>query len=236
MIDDPRSISSVLAAVALAAAAALLVPGGGPWGEVRRSPLRVVTSAVRDHLGNLGPSGRRRRTADRERTIHALQGLAAELRAGQPPSVALRHAAGTPPVWPLTVAGITMGADTARSLRQDAQHNEQLVSLAACWQVCEMTGSGLALAVERLAESARVAEEVRTELEAQLAGPRATARMLAGLPIIGVLLGMALGGEPLHWLFGTSAGWLCLLTGAGLTCLGLVWTGHIASRVERSLG
>jgi len=59
--------------------------------------------------------------------------------------------------------------------------------------------------------------------------------MLAGLPIIGVLLGMALGGEPLQWLLGTSAGWLCLVVGAGLTLLGLAWTGRIASRVEQSL-
>ncbi|MFM8351069.1 MAG: type II secretion system F family protein [Actinomycetales bacterium] len=184
---------------------------------------------------DIGPGGRRRRTAERERTIHALQGLAAELRAGQPPTAALRHAAGNPPVWPVTLSGIALGADTAQLLYQDAQRDELLRPLAACWQVCETTGSGLALAVERLAESARVAEEVRTELEAQLAGPRATARMLAGLPIIGVLLGIALGGEPLQWLLGTSVGWLCLVIGVGLTLLGLAWTGRIASRVERTL-
>lgn len=235
MIDGLRSVSTILAAVSLASAVALLMPRREPWLSARGSPIETVGAAVVGRLRNVGPMGRRRRTAERERTIHALQGLAAELRAGQPPTVALQHAAGNPPVWPATIAGIALGADAARSLREDAQRDELLRPLAACWQVCQSTGSGLALAVERLAESARVAEEVRTELEAQLAGPRATARMLAGLPIIGLLLGMALGGEPLQWLLGTSVGWLCLLVGVALTMLGLAWTGRIARQVERSL-
>ena len=235
MIQDPRIISALLAALALASAVWIMIPDRTPWAASEGSLARRLTDSMLGPWRNLGPVGRRRRTAERERTIHALQGLAAELRAGQPPTAALQHAAGNPPVWPVTLSGIALGADTAQSLHQDAQRDEQLRPLAACWQVCATTGSGLAVAVERLAESARVAEEVRTELEAQLAGPRATARMLAGLPIIGVLLGMALGGEPLQWLLGTSAGWLCLVVGVGLTLLGLAWTGRIASRVEQSL-
>ncbi len=238
MTFDPgiSIISAVVAALALGSAVWMLLPSRAPWAAPGPQPVRALTDRVVNFVHQQGPLGRRRRTAERERTIHALHGLAAELRAGQSPAAALRHAAGTPPVWPVTLAGLGLGADTAELLRQDAQRDVYLRPLAACWQVCEMTGSGLALAVEHLAESARVAEEVRTELEAQLAGPRATARMLAGLPIIGVLLGMALGGEPLQWLVGTSAGWLCLFVGVSLTVLGLLWTGRIATAVERSLG
>jgi tight adherence protein B len=73
------------------------------------------------------------------------------------------------------------------------------------------------------------------QLEAQLAGPRATARMLATLPLIGLAMGMLMGADPLQWLLGTAPGLLCLLGGALLTVAGMAWTGRIATAVERQL-
>ena len=57
---------------------------------------------------------------------------------------------------------------------------------------------------------ARSSEDVRVDLEGQLAGPRATARMLALLPLVGIGFGMMLGSDPLSWLLGTTPGRLCL--------------------------
>ena len=110
-----------------------------------------------------------------------------------------------------------------------------LRQLAACWQVGADTGAGLAASVGRLAATARAAEDVRVDLEGQLAGPRATARMLALLPLVGIGFGMMLGSDPLAWLLGTTPGRLCLLAGVILTAVGTVWTGRIAARVERLL-
>ena len=86
-----------------------------------------------------------------------------------------------------------------------------------------------------LAATARAAEDVRVDLEGQLAGPRASARLLAGLPFVGIAFGMMLGSDPLAWLLTSLPGRACLLVGLVLTALGTWWTGRIAQRVERLL-
>ena len=165
----------------------------------------------------------------------AVVALAAELRAGQPPSAALLISAGTPPVWPSTLAALRLDGDIPEALRVDAQVHPVLRSLAACWEVGSASGSGLAAAVQRLAEASRAAEEVRGELDVQLAGPRATARTLATLPLIGLLLGVLMGADPVGWLLGSALGVGCLAGGALLTGLGILWTSRIAAGVERQL-
>ena len=167
--------------------------------------------------------------------MQALGALAAELEAGQAPTSALIAAAGEPSVWPTTVAAISVGEDLAAALEQDARDRPALRSLAACWQVSATTGTGFAVAVSRLATSARAAEAVRVDLEGELAGPRATARMLAVLPLIGVGFGVMLGSDPLSWLLTTVPGLACLVVGVCLTALGTAWTGRIAAAVERLL-
>ena len=68
--------------------------------------------------------------------------------------------------------------------------------LATAWLVCETTGGRLAAPVARLAGGWRDEEQVRREVRAQLAGPRATAVLLAGLPLVGLAMGTALGADP----------------------------------------
>jgi tight adherence protein B len=167
--------------------------------------------------------------------IDAMSALAAELRAGQPPGPALVHSAGTPPVWPTALAALRLDGDIPEALRVDAGSHGVLRSLAACWEVGSASGTGLAAAVSRLADASRAAEEVRGELEVQLAGPRATARTLATLPLIGLLLGILMGADPVSWLLGSAIGLGCLAGGVVLTGVGIIWTGRIASAVERQL-
>ncbi|MGA0945546.1 MAG: hypothetical protein ACO3UW_07235, partial [Candidatus Nanopelagicales bacterium] len=95
--------------------------------------------------------------------------------------------------------------------------------------------AGLADALDRLVTQERRAEEVRRELDAHLAAPRATARMLALLPALGIGLGLVLGGDPLGWLLGTTIGWACLALGLVLVGIGLGWASRIARRTERLL-
>ncbi|MFM8773362.1 MAG: type II secretion system F family protein, partial [Actinomycetota bacterium] len=104
-----------------------------------------------------------------------------------------------------------------------------------CWSVAHGTGAGLAESLRRAVSADREDDEVRTQLAAHLAAPRATARMLAGLPVLGLILGIAMGGDPLAWLLGTPLGFGCLACGIGLTILGLLWTSRIAARVEALL-
>lgn len=195
-------------------------------------PRRLVP-AVRKRL----PGGRTRANRRRAQVIEAIGALAAELRAGQPVRTALVRAFQDDQVAPRAVAAARWGGDVATALAEDADDVQQPVlrSLGACWGVAEGSGAGLAAAVERLVVTARASEAVRMQLQAHLAAPRATARMLAGLPLIGVLMGIALGGDPLAWLTSTSIGVVCLTAGIGLTLLGLWWTKRISARVERLL-
>ncbi len=223
----------------LAAIAVLLLLSGSPERRLRTvfahpdddAPSRESRFARRA----FGRRGRRQRADERERVTSAVVALAAELRAGQPPSAALLISAGSPPVWPSTLAALRLDSDIPEALRVDAQAHPMLRSLAACWEVGSASGSGLAAAVHRLAEASRAAEEVRGELEVQLAGPRATARTLATLPLIGLLLGVLMGADPVGWLLGSALGLGCLAGGAVLTGLGILWTSRIAAGVERQL-
>ena len=96
--------------------------------------------------------------------------------------------------------------------------------------MCSTHGAGLAAAVERLEEGLRAEEAQRRDLAAELAGPRATAVLLAGLPLVGIAMAAALGAEPIEVLLHTTAGGVCLVTGIGLNLLGLWWTGRLVKR------
>jgi tight adherence protein B len=196
--------------------------------------LRTLRARITGRIG-LGPASRRRQAQERLLVIRALGALAAELESGQPIGTAMRRAGGDPSVWPVSVGALKMDGDVASALATDAFRHPVLQQLAACWQVGADSGAGLAAAVARLAASARSAEDVRVDLEGQLAGPRASARMLAVLPFVGIGFGMMLGSDPLAWLLTSVPGRLCLLAGVTLTALGTWWTGRIARRVERML-
>ena len=107
-----------------------------------------------------------------------------------------------------------------------------LADLAVAWRLVEITGARLAGPAARLAESARADEAVRREVAAQLAGPRATALLLALLPCTGVLLGVGLGADPGGFLLATELGRLCLLAGAALVAAGVAWTEAIVAKAE----
>ncbi len=224
-------------AALLAAAAVLLFIPGSPERRLRNFWVTTLPAdaRIRPRLPKFGARARLQHADARARVIDAISALAAELRSGQPPGPALLNSAGTPPVWPSALSALRLDGDIPEALRVDAGVHLVLRSLAACWEVGSASGTGLAAAVNRLAEASRAAEEVRGELEVQLAGPRATARTLAALPLVGLLLGILMGADPVSWLVGSSVGLGCLVGGVVLTGLGTLWTSRIVSAVERQL-
>lgn len=237
---------ALLASLLLAGAVWLVVP---PWrddrivaihaaGSTSSSMLLDTGRRLRDRIRSrvhVGAAGRRAEAARRLHAVHALANLAAELHAGQPPGAALAAADGEGDVWPAAVAAARAGDDVARGLLADARRHPVLAHLAACWRVSQESGTGLAEVVAHLAAGARSAEDVRVQLEAELAGPRATARTLVVLPLAGIGFGMLMGADPLGWLLGSSIGWTCLSGGLVLTAAGFWWTSRIAGRVEAML-
>jgi tight adherence protein B len=130
-----------------------------------------------------------------------------------------------------------VGADPAEELRRAASAvpgAERLGPVAAAWAVAESAGGRVAVVLERLCESMDSDDGLRLELDAAMAGPRATMAVLAGLPALGLVLGQAMGAHPLALLLHRPLGWGLLAGAAGLDALGLLVTRAIASRALRS--
>jgi tight adherence protein B len=181
-----------------------------------------------------------RRTRERRQdAVIALCGaLAGEVRAGRQPGEALLCAAhdsgGLGDAQAAVLAAARFGGDVPGALAAAAGQPgaEGLRGLAACWRVAVDQGAGLAAGLDRLEGALRAERDQRSDLRAQLAGARATAVMLAGLPVLGLLLGVALGSDPLHVLLHTGAGLGCLLAGGVLESLGVWWVARIVRGAE----
>lgn len=165
------------------------------------------------------------------RVIDAVAALVAELQVGAPSRVALSRAfSDVADICPRTLAAARFGGDVVEALEDDGARLPPLIALAAVWRVGEESGTGLATACVALLHGLRESEELRRILDAQLAGPRASARMLSFLPIVGLLMGLMLGGNPLAWLLTTTPGRLCLTAGVALNVAGVLWTRRIATK------
>lgn len=176
-----------------------------------------------------------------QHVVELLNALAAELRAGLPARTALIRAAEQFDsstaicMCPVAASAARLAADVPAALRMDARINglPVLTSLAAIWQVGEQSGASLADAVARLARSSAEARTVTLSLSAELAGARATARILAGLPVIGIVLGNALGASPIEWLTSGPIGLTVLTLGLAFEAVGLWWSSRIVRGVAR---
>ncbi|MGW7262753.1 type II secretion system F family protein [Streptomyces sp. NPDC054842] len=183
--------------------------------------------------------GRRRERERRSDAVIALCGaLAGEVRAGRQPGEALLRAAadwdGLGEAQGLVLSAARFGGDVPGALVIAAGEPgaEGLSGLAACWRVAVDRGAGLATGLDRLEGALRAERDQRADLRAQLAGARSTAVMLAGLPLLGLLLGTALGADPLHVVLHTGPGLGFLLTGAVLEAVGLWWALRIVRGAE----
>ena len=196
--------------------------------------------AVAARLGLLrGALGRRRRTVAARRTavIERCDGTAAELTAGRPAGTALAQAASVLPDLPelTSIADAAPEEVIATLTRTSAVEGcDGLRLLAGCWRIGVDRGGMLASVIEGLAEALRDEQSHREEIALQLSGPRATARLLAGLPALGLGMAAALGAKPLQFLFATMPGVLCLSLGSGLDILGLWWTSRLATAAEQT--
>jgi tight adherence protein B len=181
-----------------------------------------------------------RRATDEGRMLEtALDVLVGELRAGSHPVRAFRVAADeidgmVAGSLRAVAARARLGADVIAGLRTAARSSvlpAHWNRLAACWQLA--SDHGLAIATLMRAAQRDIAERQRfsARVAAGMAGARATAVILAGLPVLGVLLGQLIGARPLSFLLsGHAGGWL-LVVGSMLACAGLVWSDRITDRL-----
>ncbi|TQL77556.1 tight adherence protein B [Stackebrandtia endophytica] len=150
----------------------------------------------------------------RDRARHEVELLATDVRAGTAPPTAMLALA----------AAIGESGD-----RATVKIGERLRALAS---VIEATGAPAADLLDRLVADLNVAARTESTLAANTAGIRASAGMLALLPLTGPIVGMAIGADPLSVLLETPIGLVCLAAAIAFQSVGLLWSSRIRQAVE----
>lgn len=110
------------------------------------------------------------------------------------------------------------------------------LSVVAACTLARSTGMPLARVLTRVDDAVARDRDARDAAEAQLAGPRMSARILRWLPLVGVALAAAVDPAALGLLVSSPLGW-ALLGGAGLlTWAGSWWMGRLVSAATAADG
>lgn len=162
-----------------------------------------------------------------------LHGVAAQLRAGAPPPsawarVLREERAG--PFEPAALGEVLRHRTGCGPGRRHAALRARVDGVVAGVGVAAATGAPLADVLEDLADAVAADAEQAGELEAALAGPRATARVLTLLPALGVLVGSAMGARPWAVLADGGLGTALGMVGAGLVAAGRAWVAVLLRR------
>ena len=102
--------------------------------------------------------------------------------------------------------------------------------LAVALRVATESGAPLAESLRDLASALRDLGQTQRDRETALAGPRATARTVLALPVVGILFGAGLGFDTMHVLFATPAGIGCLAAGCALLLAARAWNRALLRR------
>lgn len=191
----------------------------------------------------------RRWTARRatRQTLAAIDGLAeavrsvvAELRAGAHPATACESASldaepRAAHALRAVAAAARLDGDLDLALRTSRTANPTtapvLDQLARAWTLGHRHGLPLADVLDAVRTDLESRARFARQVLARMAGPRASATILALLPLLGLALGQAMGARPLHILLATTAGQLLLPAGAALACAGVAWSAHLTKTV-----
>ncbi|WP_423791018.1 hypothetical protein [Micromonospora cathayae] len=199
---------------------ALVTGAAAVVGGVVAGPVAALVAAAYVALGTRALLRRRAVAATdqlRRRQLDDLGALAADLRAGLPVPVGL---AGEEHIG--AVSGGTGSTTVVPPSRLD-----RLARAAA--RLADRTGAPLAELVERIEADARAVDRGLAAAAAQAAGARATAWLLAALPLGGIVLGYTVGVDPVGVLLHTPVGAACALGATGLQTVGLLWAERLGA-------
>lgn len=105
--------------------------------------------------------------------------------------------------------------------------------LSATLALAQHTGMPLAQTLYRLADALEAGQDAHQARQAASAGPKATASLLAWLPVAGLGLAHMLGASLIE-LVTTVTGWLLVITGALLAVVGRWWTNRMIRTAQET--
>lgn len=107
-------------------------------------------------------------------------------------------------------------------------------AVVAATRLAAELGAPPAALLERVALSVARDAEAEGQRRSALAGPRATARLLAWLPVAGLGLGLGLGVDPVAHLLDGGAGTASAVAGTVLMVTGRRWSAAVLRAAERA--
>jgi tight adherence protein B len=205
---------------------ALLGPGGALAGVLIATTVRRRRRAARAAAAGAGA------TAE---LAAALGRIADELAAGAHPAAALAGSDADGPAARAVLAPAAeasrLGDDVPRALRRAARDRPDVRAdverLAAAWALADEHGVPLAGLLDGARRDLGWRVRFAARVRAELAGPRATAGVLTGLPLLGLGLGQLVGAAPLDVLRSGPLGQVLLVAGVGLVAAGAAWSDRI---------
>ncbi|MFE0588636.1 hypothetical protein [Micromonospora echinospora] len=223
---------------------------GAAGGGLLAGPAAAVVTAAYAALGVRALLRRRAiRSTERLRRhrLDQLGALAADLRAGLPvPTTLTDEPAPLEPALPEpgppvpgaaadgpAVPGGTDPADRRQHCAADTvgpvgpDRIDRLTRAAI--RLADRTGAPLAELVERIEADMRAMDRGLAAAAAQAAGARATAWLLAALPLGGIALGYGIGVDPLRVLLHTPVGAGCAVAATTLQVVGLLWAERLGT-------
>lgn len=225
----PRPTAAVLIAAAVVAGWSAAGLGGAAAAGLLAATVRRQLRTRTEHRESL---------AAVDGLAEALRTLVAGLRSGAHPATAADAAAADalPPTAD-TMRAIAAAArldgdmSTALAGSRTPALSAALARVAAAWRLAQRHGLPLADVLDAVRRDLEQRARYTRQVLARMAGPKSSATALSLLPVLGIVLGEAMGANPLRMLTGTGLGQVLLLAGATLLCTGIVWSGRITSRV-----
>jgi tight adherence protein B len=157
--------------------------------------------------------------------------LAAELRAGRSVAESADAAvAGCPDPLAGAALGAVLRSGVPPATGSPDDVERVLTRVAAAVRLSSRTGCSLAGVATAVEDDLRARARAETELRAAVAGPRASAGVLAGLPLVGLLMGSGVGADPWRVLTTTGTGTVLLVAGVALELAGVAWSARLVRR------
>ena len=210
--------------------------GAAGIGALASTGLVALVAGVAAGLGGRAVAARRREVKQQSELASladALAAFGAELRSGRPVERAVQAASAAAGDEHCARALSLAVRSPTVAPAPSGPPGDALAAVSRAVVLSSRTGCSLAAVVGAVEDDVRAGMGHARELRAATAGPRASALLLAGLPLLGLLMGSGVGADPWHVLTGTAAGHALLVCGAGLEGAGLLWSGRLVARALR---